>query len=66
MSEKECEYRIEYTITRAPTDSDEWEEIGFGSSSSWSDVDSALYAIQSDIQNRSWETEPGMPDPNET
>ena len=30
-----------------------------------SDVDAALYAIQSDVQNRSWETEGDMPDPSE-
>lgn len=59
------DYRIEYTILRADDDSDDFEEIGFGSSGTWSDVDAALYAIQSDVQNRSWETEGDMPDPSE-
>lgn len=59
------DYRIEYTILRADDDSDDFEEIGFGASGTWSDVDAALYAIQSDVQNRSWETEGDMPDPSE-
>jgi len=58
-------YRIEYVIQRADDDSDEFVEIGFGSSATWSDVDAALYAIDSDIQNRAWETESGQPDPSE-
>jgi hypothetical protein len=63
MSERE--YRIEYTIVASD---DEWEsqhEIGFGSSGGWHDVDSAAYAVGSDIQNRSWETEADMPDPRD-
>lgn len=61
----EREYRIEYTIVASD---DEWEsqrEIGFGSSGGWHDVDSAVYAIGSDVQNRSWETEGDMPDPED-
>lgn len=58
----EYEYRIKYTIQRAPIDSDEWEEVGFGSSGGWNSmdaVDAALYAVDSYVQNRQWETEPG-------
>lgn len=65
----EYEYRIEYTIQRGEVSetgfAESFEEIGFGSSGGWQDVDAALYAASSDIQNRSWETEPGMPDPEE-
>lgn len=62
-----AEYRIEYTIQRTTGDPDdcEFEDIGFGSSGSSSDVEAALYAIQSDIQNGLWETEGDMPDPDE-
>lgn len=58
------EYRIEYTI-QATDDGGDWADIGFGSSGSWSDIDAALYAVQSEVQNRHWETEPGMPDPGD-
>lgn len=59
------EYRIEYSIQRQTDHDDDFVEIGFGSSGTWDDVDSALYAATSDVQNRNWETEPGMPEPNE-
>lgn len=58
-------YRIEYTIQQAD-DGGDYREIGFGSSGSWETVDAALYAVESDVQNRQWETEPGMPDPSRT
>ncbi|HEX3778605.1 MAG TPA: hypothetical protein VHX38_02980 [Pseudonocardiaceae bacterium] len=61
MSERE--YRIEYTIQA--NDDKGWTEIGFGSSGAWDSVDESLYAIESYIQNRQWDTEPGMPDPKE-
>lgn len=57
------EYRIEFTIERNTGDED-WAEIGFGSSGAWEHLDAALYAMQSDIQNRQWETESGMPAPD--
>ena len=58
-------YEIEYTLRRYAGGSEEPEEIGFGASGRCADIDDALYAIQSDIQNYQWETEPGMPDPDE-
>ena len=58
-------YEIEYTLRRYTGGSEEPEEIGFGTSGRCADIDAALYAIQSDIQNDQWETEPGMPDPDE-
>ncbi|MDH6282899.1 hypothetical protein [Prescottella agglutinans] len=59
------EYRIEYTILRAPEGSDDFVEVGFGSSGSSTDLNSAAYDLDSQVQNRMWETEPGMPDPND-
>lgn len=59
------EFRIEYTIQKSTGEDDEVEEIGFGSSGDSSGIDEALYDIDSDIQNRLWETEPGMPDPDD-
>ena len=55
--------RIEYTIQQEKED--DWVDIGFGSSGCWDDVNSALYAVDSYVQNRQWETEDGMPDPKE-
>jgi hypothetical protein len=59
------EFRIEYSIQQAANEDEKFVEIGFGSSGSWSTVNSALYAVDSQVQNRQWETEPGMPDPDE-
>lgn len=61
------EYRIEYTIQRTvgdPGDQD-FEEVGFGSSGGWSDLDQAAHMVTSAVQNGDWETEQGMPDPDE-
>lgn len=58
------EFRIEYTIQANSADGEEdWADIGFGSSGAWSDVDTAVHMVESDVQNRGWETEPGMPEP---
>ena len=59
----EYEYRITYAIEAAIVDTDEWEEIGFGSSGAWSSVDAAAYDVECQIQSRAWEVEGGMPDP---
>lgn len=58
-----AEYRIDFTITRRTDEDDDFVEIGFGSSGAWESIDAASYAMESDIQNRQWETKPGMPDP---
>ena len=58
-------YRIDYTITRRLPDEEDFAEIGFGSSGAWSSLDAAAYAIESDIQNGTWETLPGQPNPSE-
>ena len=60
-----AEYRIEYAIQRSEDGEEDFTEIGFGSSGAWQDIDAASYAMESDIQNRRWETKPGQPDPEE-
>lgn len=57
------EYRIEYTVQRRQDGEQGFTDIGFGSSGAWDNIDAALYAAQSDIERRNWETEPGMPEP---
>ncbi|HEX3778404.1 MAG TPA: hypothetical protein VHX38_01970 [Pseudonocardiaceae bacterium] len=59
-----AEYRIEFTIQRN-TGNEDWQDVGFGSSGAWNDIDSALYQVDTSIQRREWETEPGMPEPSE-
>lgn len=59
------EYRIEFTIQRAEKFGEEFVEVGFGSSGASDSVASAAYALSSQIQNGQWETEPGMPDPDD-
>ena len=61
----EIEYRIEYQIQRRMPGEDDFTEIGFGSSGGWNSVQAAIYAVESDVQNRNWETEKGQPDPSE-
>lgn len=58
------EYRIEYTITRRDDGEDDFMEVGFGSSIAWNSVNQAAYEVESAIQNREWETSPGMPEPD--
>lgn len=65
MDDNETMYRIEYTIQRKLPGEEEFTDVGFGSSGASSDIDGAEYAMGSYIQNRQWETEPGMPDPKE-
>ena len=64
MSE-ETEYEITYSLRRRQPDDDDYTEIGFGSSGGWSSPEACAYAVGSDIQNYRWETERGMPDPDE-
>lgn len=58
------EYRIDYTITRRQVGDEDFAEVGFGSSGAWENINAASYAMESDIQNRQWETSEGMPDPD--
>lgn len=59
------EYRITYTIERRPDSAADFTEIGFGSSHAAGTVDAAAYDVESQIQNRMWETDGGMPVPSE-
>ncbi len=59
------EFRIEFSITRRRDGEADFAEVGFGSSGAWQDVAGALYDVQSIVENRQWETSPGMPDPDE-
>lgn len=60
-----AEYRIEYSIQRRTDDDDDFVEIGFGSSGAHDDMDAAAYALESMVTRGEWETEPGMPDPDD-
>jgi hypothetical protein len=57
------EYRITYTIERRQPGDEDFAEIGFGSSNVAKTIDGALFQVQSDVQNREWETADGMPEP---
>jgi hypothetical protein len=59
------EYRIDYTILRRQPGEADFTDVGFGTSNSWSSIDQAMHIVHSDVQNRLWETEDGMPDPSE-
>jgi hypothetical protein len=58
-------YLIEFSVKRRGHYEEDFTEIGFGSSGGWDDIGSAAYEAESIIQNRLWETSPGMPDPKE-
>jgi hypothetical protein len=58
------EYRIEYAIQRRDTTGDEdFAEIGFGSSGAWDTIDQAEHMMGSDLQNGTWESDKGQPEP---
>lgn len=60
------EYEILFQLRRAEDfGAEDGEEIGFGASGAWSSPDAAIFAITSMVQNGIWETEPGMPSPEE-
>lgn len=60
-----AEYRIEFSLQRAEEGSEEFVEIGFGSSGAWVDLDACTHSIDSGVTNGEWETAEGMPDPAE-
>lgn len=50
-------YRIEYTIRKSEDGFERSEEeVGFGSSGTWGDIDACLNIVVADIQNEAWET----------
>jgi hypothetical protein len=56
--------RIDYTISRRLPGENDFTEIGFGGAGGRS-VEDASHFVHAAIQNRQWETSPGMPDPEE-
>lgn len=59
----ETDYRIDFSVQRRGPGDEDFTEIGFGSSAGCGSVNSAAYAVESMVQNRIWETSPGMPEP---
>lgn len=59
------EYRIEFTIQRQQDGEADFTDVGFGSSGGSTDLDACVHMLSSQVQNRIWETEPGMPKPKE-
>lgn len=59
------DYRIEFAIQRRREGEDDFAEIGFGSSGTWSSPEQAAHILQSAVQNREWETTDGMPEPSD-
>lgn len=59
------DYRIDFSVQRRDDGEDDFTEIGFGSSAAHGTVNAAAYDVESIMQNRMWETQPGMPDPEE-
>ncbi len=60
-----AEYRIEFTIQRYDATAEDFVDIGFGSSGGWGSIDQASHMAASAIENREWETEPGIPNPED-
>ena len=50
-----AEFRVEYTIVASNDGFDTQEEVGFGSSGSWSSVEECAHMVASDLQNGCWE-----------
>lgn len=59
------EYRIDFTIQRRVAGDDDFSDVGFGSSGAWSSLNAASHAAASAIDNREWDTERGMPAPED-
>ncbi len=59
------DYEIVYTLRRRSPGEEDFSDIGFGISGIWSTPDECGHMVLSDIQNYAWETEAGMPDPEE-
>lgn len=57
------DFRIEYSIQRQRSGDDDFIEVGFGSSGTWSSIDQCAHMVISAVQNNEWETTEGMPDP---
>lgn len=51
----EVEYRIEFSVQRCQPGEDDFTEIGFGSSGTWSDIDTCAHMLTSAVQRQEWE-----------
>lgn len=61
-----AEYEIVFQIRRAEDfGSEPGEEIGFGASGAWSDLEAAVHSLASMVTNGEWETEGGRPKPED-
>lgn len=61
----ETDYEIVYTLRRRLPGEEDFTEVGFGASGMWSTPDECAHMVLSAVQNYDWETEAGMPDPDE-
>ena len=59
------EYDITYAIRRRSDEDDDYTEIGFGATGGWSTPEQAVHTLASAVAHYEWETEPGMPDPDD-
>ena len=59
------DYRIEFTIQRRRDGQDDFTDVGFGSSGSWGSIAGASHMTETLLSRREWETEPGMPEPED-
>lgn len=64
MSGGEIDYRIEFSLQRRAAGEEDFTEVGFGSSGSWSTPAQAAHILESAVEHREWETSEGMPDPD--
>lgn len=64
MTDTATQYRIAYQIQHRPPGHDDFVEIGFGSTSAWSDLDGCIHELDSAVSRGEWETESGQPDPD--
>lgn len=59
------EYRIDYTVHRRRDGEEDFTEIGFGTSGDWFTPAGAAHMVESAVQRYDWESEPGMPEPED-
>ena len=59
------EYDITFTIRRMSQEDDDYTEIGFGATGGWSTPEQAVHILASAVARYEWETELGMPDPDD-
>jgi hypothetical protein len=61
----DTDYEIVYTLRRRLPGEEDFTEVGFGVSEMWSTPGECAHMVLSAVQNYGWETEAGMPDPDE-